>query len=82
MSCHAANAFGWDLSAFFRSAGISCTTPPEIFFCDTDELSGFRTAAVAWPYTFDSDNRSPDESISLAVVDWQAKPKDVTDVSG
>jgi hypothetical protein len=26
-------------SSFFKSAGISCTTPLEIFFCDTDGLS-------------------------------------------
>ena len=43
MSSHVASAFGWDLSAFFKSAGISCSTPPEIFFCDTNELSGFGT---------------------------------------
>ena len=33
-----------DRSAFFKSAGTSCTTPPEIFFCDTDELTGFGTS--------------------------------------
>lgn len=43
MSSHVASAFGWDLSAFFKSAGISCTTPPEIFFCDTNKPSGFGT---------------------------------------
>jgi hypothetical protein len=59
MSSHAVNAFGWDLSAFFKSAGTSCTTPPEIFFCDTDELSGFGTLAVAKPYTLDRGNRVP-----------------------
>jgi hypothetical protein len=44
MSSHAVNAFGWDRSAFFKSAGTSCTTPLEIFFCDTDELTGFGTS--------------------------------------
>jgi hypothetical protein len=43
MFSQAANALEWDLSAFFKSAGSSCTTPPEIFFCDTDEISGFGT---------------------------------------
>jgi hypothetical protein len=41
MSSQAVNASGWDLSAFFKSAGALCTTPPEILFCDTQELSGF-----------------------------------------
>ncbi len=39
MSSHAANACGSDASAFFKSAGISCTTPLEICFCDIDKLS-------------------------------------------
>src|SRR5262249_32463988 len=39
MSSHAANARGLDASAFFKSAGASCTTPLEIFFCDIDKLS-------------------------------------------
>jgi hypothetical protein len=39
MSSHAASAFASDVSAFLKSAGISCTTPPEIFFCDMDRLS-------------------------------------------
>jgi hypothetical protein len=43
MSSHVVNAFGWYLSALFKSAGTSCTTPPEIFFCDTGELPGFGT---------------------------------------
>jgi hypothetical protein len=42
MSSHAVNTFGSDVSAFFKSAGIWCTTPLEVFFCDIDELS-FRT---------------------------------------
>jgi len=33
MSSHAVNAFGSDARAFFKSAGSSWTTPPEIFFC-------------------------------------------------
>jgi hypothetical protein len=76
MSSHAVNAFGWDSSAFFSLQGTSCTTPPEIFFCDTDELSGFATlatVAVAKPYTLDRGNRVP-FSVYLAVLDWQAKP--------
>ena len=28
-----------DVSAFFKSAGNSCTTPLEIVFCDIDKLS-------------------------------------------
>ena len=39
ISSHAVNACGSDVSAFFKSAGTSCTTPPEIFFCDIDKLS-------------------------------------------
>ena len=39
MSSHAANACGSDASAFFKSAGISCTTPLEVCFCDIDKLS-------------------------------------------
>ena len=39
MSSHAVNACGSDVSAFFKSAGTSCTTPLEIFFCDIDKLS-------------------------------------------
>jgi hypothetical protein len=39
MSSHAVNACGEYVSAFFKSAGTSCTTPPEIFVCDTDKLS-------------------------------------------
>ena len=38
MSSHAANACVSDASAFFKSAGISCTTPLEILFCDIDNL--------------------------------------------
>ncbi len=32
MSSHAASAFRSDVRAFRKSAGISCATPPEIFF--------------------------------------------------
>jgi len=32
MSSHVANAFASEVSALFRSAGRSCTTPPEISF--------------------------------------------------
>src|SRR5438445_13322371 len=39
MSSHAANACGLDASAFFKSAGTSCTTPLEIFLCDINKLS-------------------------------------------
>src|SRR5450755_3171195 len=39
ISSHAVNACGSDVSAFFKSAGTSCTTPLEIFFCDIDKLS-------------------------------------------
>jgi len=39
MSSHAANTCGLDASAFLKSAGTSCTTPLEIFFCDIDKLS-------------------------------------------
>src|SRR5262245_9208092 len=39
MSSHAAKACGLDASAFFKSAGTSCTTPLETFFCDIDKLS-------------------------------------------
>jgi len=39
MSSHAANACGSDASAFFKSAGISCTTPLEVCSCDIDKLS-------------------------------------------
>jgi hypothetical protein len=38
MSSHAANACVSDASAVFKSAGTSCTTPLEIFFCDIDNL--------------------------------------------
>ncbi len=38
MSSHAVNAFGSDVSAFFKSAGSSCTTPLEMFFRDVDKL--------------------------------------------
>ena len=34
ISSHAVNACGSDVSAFFKSAGTSCTTPLAIFFCD------------------------------------------------
>src|SRR3984957_15722718 len=39
ISSHAVKACGSHPSAFFKSAGSSCTTPPEIFFCDIDRLS-------------------------------------------
>src|SRR4029077_9344809 len=39
ISSHAVNACRSDVSAFFKSAGTSCTTPLEIFFCDIDKLS-------------------------------------------
>jgi len=39
MSSHVASALASDVSAFLKSAGISCTTPPEIVFCDIDRLS-------------------------------------------
>lgn len=39
MSSHAVNTCGSDASAFFKSAGASCTTPLEIFLCDIDRLS-------------------------------------------
>ena len=39
ISSHAVNACGSEVRAFFKSAGIWCTTPPEIFFCDMDKLS-------------------------------------------
>ena len=39
ISSHAVKACGSDVSAFFKSAGTSCTTPLEIFFCDIDKLS-------------------------------------------
>src|SRR6202035_1628420 len=39
ISSHAVNACGSDVSVFFKSAGTSCTTPLEIFFCDIDKLS-------------------------------------------
>ena len=39
MSSHVVNACGSDVSAFLKSAGTSCTTPLEIFFCDIDKLS-------------------------------------------
>ena len=42
ISSHAVNAFGSDVSAFFKSAGTRCTTPLEILFCDINELP-FRT---------------------------------------
>jgi hypothetical protein len=38
MSSHAVNACGSDVSVFLKSAGTSCTTPLEIFFCDIDKL--------------------------------------------
>src|SRR5580658_1162760 len=34
ISSHVVNARGSDVSAFLRSLGTSCTTPPEIFFFD------------------------------------------------
>jgi hypothetical protein len=37
MSCQAANACGSEVSAFSRSAGASCTTPPDIFGCNIDK---------------------------------------------
>jgi hypothetical protein len=76
MSSHAVNAFGCDRSALFKSAGTWCTTPPEIFFCDTDELTGFRTSArpggLAGIATFDLDggqgrNRTTDPRIFSSV---------------
>src|SRR5258708_38676099 len=39
LSFHVVEARGEDVSAFFKSAGNSCTTPLEIFFCDIDKLS-------------------------------------------
>src|ERR1700686_2443949 len=39
ISSHAVKACGSDVSAFFKSAGTSCTTPLEICFCDIDKLS-------------------------------------------
>jgi hypothetical protein len=39
ISSHAVNAFGSDVSAFFKSAGNSCTTPLEIFLSNIDKLS-------------------------------------------
>src|SRR6202040_3530233 len=39
ISSHAVNACGSDVSAFFKSAGTSCTTPLEISFGDIDKLS-------------------------------------------
>src|SRR6202040_2327021 len=39
ISSHAVNVCGSDISAFFKSAGTSCTTPLEIFFRDMDKLS-------------------------------------------
>lgn len=38
MASHVANADGFDLSALFKSAGKSCTTPLDIFLCDMDML--------------------------------------------
>src|SRR5579864_6959362 len=46
ISSHAVNAGGSDVSAFLKSAGTSCTTPLEIFFCDIDKLS-FRKPPAA-----------------------------------
>jgi hypothetical protein len=40
MSSQAVSAFGSDRSAFFKSAGSTCTTPLEIFFFAMDELAG------------------------------------------
>src|ERR1035438_8368340 len=39
MPSQAVNACGSDVSAFSKSAGTSCTTPLEIFFCDIEKLS-------------------------------------------
>src|SRR6202040_1844913 len=39
ISSHAVNAYGSDASAFFKSAGASCTTPLEIFLRDIERLS-------------------------------------------
>jgi hypothetical protein len=38
ISSHAVNALGSDVSALFKSAGTSCTTPLEIFFSNRDKL--------------------------------------------
>jgi hypothetical protein len=47
MSSQVANAVGFDLSALFKSAGTSCTTPLEIFLCDMHLLwLGFAEASA------------------------------------
>ena len=41
MSSHVSSAFASEVSAFFRSAGKSWTTPPEIFFALRASFIGF-----------------------------------------